>query len=144
MNNNAPVGSPTPVRPPVPTEPPLNMFVNANNQAVQIPNGARTPGVSSTFPAPARPSNNIAPPPYPGLNSVSSDQAANTARPPYPDTASSDQASNEDKSSLVVIDIHQIRVGVRKFLPMPNSSVLFKDDGVLFTLKGKRKFLGSN
>ena len=144
MNNNArgpvpsPVGGPTPVGPPVPAGPPmstaavpLNMFVNVNNQAVQIPNqptsssdvnaGARTRSVSSTSPAPPRPSTNSAPPPYPGNN-----------------TASSDQSTSVNKFSLV-IDVHQIRVGVRKFLPMPNSSVLFKDDGVLFTLKGKRE-----
>ena len=72
------------------------------------------------------------PPPYPGSGQPAPpplQSQQQTAVPP------SDAGSNIGLS----VEVHQIRVGTRKF--MPASSVAFKDDGVLFTLRGENDML---
>lgn len=139
VNNNARVG-PTPAGsapssgPPLPSAAiPMEIYRNLNNQAMPVAQSGSSASINAGAAANVRTSNDAA--------GSSAPRPAGSAGAP-PSYSSSGANSEQTPSSRgLVIDVHQIRVGVRKFLPMPNSSVLFKDEGVLFTLKGKIQFV---
>ena len=78
------------------------------------------------------------PPPYseavstPGSRRPSHTQAPQPARQQISNSQPS--SANGGEGMKVSLEAHQIRVGTRKY--MPASNVVFKDDGVLFTLRG--------
>lgn len=86
-----------------------------------------------------------APPPYQAPSQASRavsqqlQQPASATRPQQPQSSSSPGPNRNSQQQKVCICASQIRIGLRKFTPSAN--VVFKQEGVMFTLRGRFKYL---
>ena len=115
--------------------------LHLNSQMVPPHHGQSGPPplISSTAAAPnhasAKQFNNFnlnAPPPYMGNNHAPTGHLPMSTSPENDDCVGDLLISNSDTN--IALPAIQIRIGTRKFLPA--SSVTFKEDGILFALKG--------